>query len=328
NLENACFLNAVLQLSSARPLQDSCLQRDFWQEVPGGSQAQELAEGFADVIGALWYPDSCKAMYVPSFSGDSQQDAQEFLKLLMGQLHLEINRPGTGSPSLDGQSSPPPPCGGGALPEEPELSDDEQANFMWKLYLKREDSKTVNHFVGQLKSCLKCWAYGYCSTPSRFFVTCPYPTPRKDFLWGQVSLQNCFSFFTKEEELELENAPVCDRCRQKIQSTKKWTVQRFPQILILHLNSCGSTKKSSVGVDFPMWRPSLGDFASKKAGSPVYKLYALAITGHHYTAPCLCQAGWHVYNDSHVPPVSENQVASSEGYVMFYQLMRSHPNAC
>lgn len=110
-----CFLNAVLQcLSSTRPLRDFCLRRDFRQEVPGGGRAQELTEGgvtipllpnstrnlrlplspptnthslsmpfppaFADVIGALWHPDSCEAVnptrfravfqkYVPSFSG-------------------------------------------------------------------------------------------------------------------------------------------------------------------------------------------------------------------------------------------------------------------
>ncbi|EGW04652.1 Ubiquitin carboxyl-terminal hydrolase 21 [Cricetulus griseus] len=34
----------------------------------------------------------------------------------------------------------------------------------------------------------------------------------------------------------------------------------------------------------------------------------------HYTALCWCQIGWHVYNDSHVFPVSENQVASNDGY--------------
>ncbi|XP_037681449.1 ubiquitin carboxyl-terminal hydrolase 21 isoform X2 [Choloepus didactylus] len=318
NLGNTCFLNAVLQcLSSTRPLRDFCLRRDFRLEVPGGSRAQELTEAFADVIGALWHPDSCEAVnptrfravfqkYVPSFSGYSQQDAQEFLKLLMERLHLEINRRGRRAPPiLANNPVPSPPRRGGALLEEPELSDDDRANLMWKRYLEREDSKIVDLFVGQLKSCLKCQACGYRSTTFEVFCDLSLPIPK-----------------------------VCDRCRQKTRSTKKLTVQRFPRILVLHLNrfsaSRGSIKKSSVGVDFPLQRLSLGDFSSDKAGSPIYQLYALcnhsgSVHYGHYTALCRCQTGWHVYNDSRVSPVSENQVASSEGYVLFYQLMQEPP---
>ncbi|KAK2492127.1 hypothetical protein MC885_005201 [Smutsia gigantea] len=384
NLGNTCFLNAVLQcLSSTRPLRDFCLRRDFRQEVPGGGRAQELTEvinllplsiptptAFADVLGALWHPDSCEAVnptrfravfqkYVPSFSGYSQQDAQEFLKLLMERLHLEINRRGRRAPPVLAKSpAPSAPRRGGALLEEPELSDDDRANLMWKRYLEREDSKIVDLFVGQLKSCLKCQACGYRSTTFEVFCDLSLPIPKKGFAGGKVSLRDCFSLFTKEEELESENAPVCDRCRQKTRSTKKLTVQRFPRILVLRrgvdssqgfsptkrpsasqmllnqgldLNrfsaSRGSIKKSSVGVDFPLQRLSLGDFASDKAGSPIYQLYALcnhsgSVHYGHYTALCRCQTGWHVYNDSRVSPVSENQVASSEGYVLFYQLMQ------
>ncbi|KAJ8794227.1 hypothetical protein J1605_003373 [Eschrichtius robustus] len=311
--DKMCFLNAVLQcLSSTRPLRDFCLRRDFRQEVPGGGRAQELTEAFADVIGALWHPDSCEAVnptrfravfqkYVPSFSGYSQQDAQEFLKLLMERLHLEINRRGRRAPPVLANSpAPSQPRRGGALLEEPELSDDDRANLMWKRYLEREDSKIVDLFVGQLKSCLKCQACGYRSTTFEVFCDLSLPIPKKGFAGGKVSLRDCFSLFTKEEELESENAPVC------------------------------SIKKSSVGVDFPLQRLSLGDFASDKAGSPVYQLYALcnhsgSVHYGHYTALCRCQTGWHVYNDSRVSPVSENQVASSEGYVLFYQLMQEPP---
>nr|KAF6414724.1 ubiquitin specific peptidase 21 [Molossus molossus] len=253
----------------------------------------------------------------------------------MERLHLEINRRGRRAPPiLANSSAPSPPRRGGTLLEEPDLNDDDRANLMWKRYLEREDSKIVDLFVGQLKSCLKCQACGYRSTTFEVFCDLSLPIPKKGFAGGKVSLRDCFSLFTKEEELESENAPVCDRCRQKTRSTKKLTVQRFPRILVLHLNrfsaSRGSIKKSSVGVDFPLQRLSLGDFASDKAGSPVYQLYALcnhsgSVHYGHYTALCRCQTGWHVYNDSRVSPVSENQVASSEGYVLFYQLTQEPP---
>ncbi|XP_054567952.1 ubiquitin carboxyl-terminal hydrolase 21 isoform X1 [Eptesicus fuscus] len=223
NLGNTCFLNAVLQcLSSTRPLRDFCLRRDFRQEVPGGGRAQELTEAFADVIGALWHPDSCEAVnptrfravfqkYVPSFSGYSQQDAQEFLKLLMERLHLEINRRGRRAPPILASSpAPSPPHCGGTLLEEPDLSDNDRANLMWKRYLEREDSKIVDLFVGQLKSCLKCQACGYRSTTFEVFCDLSLPIPKKGFAGGKVSLRDCFNLFTKEEELESENAPRLD----------------------------------------------------------------------------------------------------------------------
>lgn len=40
------------------------------------------------------------------------------------------------------------------------------------------------------------------------FHSC-FPPPQKGFAGGKVSLRDCFNLFTKEEELESENAPVC-----------------------------------------------------------------------------------------------------------------------
>ncbi|XP_059727386.1 ubiquitin carboxyl-terminal hydrolase 21-like isoform X1 [Haemorhous mexicanus] len=277
NLGNTCFMNAVLQcLSSTKPLRDYCLRRDFQQEQPPGPRApQELTEAFADVIAALWHPDSSEAVnpgrfkavfqkYVPSFTGYSQQDAQEFLKFFMDRLHVEINRKGRRTPSILSDTRRPP-----ALEDPETLSDDERANQMWKRYLEREDSKIVDLFVGQLKSCLKCQACGYRSTTFEVFCDLSLPIPKKSFAGGKVSLHDCFSLFTKEEELDSENAPVCDKCRQRTRSTKKLTIQRFPRILVLHLNRFSTTrysiKKCSVFVDFPLQQLNLREFASEKA---------------------------------------------------------------
>ncbi|XP_068778662.1 ubiquitin carboxyl-terminal hydrolase 21 [Struthio camelus] len=341
NLGNTCFMNAVLQcLSSTKPLRDYCLRKEFHQEQPGVPRAQqELTEAFADVITALWHPDSTEPVnpgrfkaifqkYVPSFTGYSQQDAQEFLKFFMDRLHVEINRKGRKTPSILADTKRP-----SVLEDSELLSDDERANQMWKRYLEREDSKIVDLFVGQLKSCLKCQACGYRSTTFEVFCDLSLPIPKKGFAGGKVSLHDCFSLFTKEEELDSENAPVCDKCRQRTRSTKKLTIQRFPRILVLHLNRFSTTrysiKKCSVFVDFPLQQLNLREFASEKAGSPVYSLYALcnhsgSVHYGHYTAFCRDQAGWRVYNDSRVSPISENQVPSSEGYVLFYELDDPH----
>ncbi|KAM4798198.1 ubiquitin carboxyl-terminal hydrolase 21-like [Urocitellus parryii] len=349
NLGNTCFLNAVLQcLSSTRPLRDFCLQRNFRPEVPGRGQDQELTEAFADVMGALWHPNSCEAVdptefqavfqkYVPSFSGNNQQDAHEFLRLLMERLHLELHRPGCRAPPiLANDPAPSPSLRGETLLKGPELSDDDRADLMWKHYLEREGSQMVDLFAGQLRSCRMCQACGSHSMTFEVFFDLSLPIPQDRFSGEKVSLWDCFHLFTKEEEIELENAPVCDPCGQKTQSTKKLTIQRFPSILVLHLNrfssSQGTINKISLDVDFPLQQMSLEDFTSDRTVSPVYELYALcnhsgSVHSGHYTALCRSQTGWHVYDDSCVSPISESQVASSEGYVLFYQLMQG-PSQC
>ncbi|XP_073422994.1 ubiquitin carboxyl-terminal hydrolase 21 isoform X2 [Dendrobates tinctorius] len=333
NLGNTCFLNAVLQcLSSTRQFRDYVLHQEYRHEQPASSRtSQELTEAFADVIASLWSPDAPDAAnparlraifqkYVPSFTGYSQQDAQEFLKFFMDRIHTEINKKCRRTPSILSDIKRP-------MSVEPEdfLSDDERANQMWKKYLEREDSKVVDLFVGQLKSCLKCQSCGYRSPTFEVFCDLSLPIPKKGLSGGKVSLLDCLTLFTKEEELNSENAPVCDRCRQRTKSTKKLSVQRFPRVLVLHLNRFSTTrfsiKKCSVFVDFPLHRLNLKEFAR----SPVYNLYALcnhsgSVHYGHYTAYCKDQSGWFAYNDSRVSPISEGQVQSSEAYVLFYEL--------
>ncbi|XP_018089038.1 ubiquitin carboxyl-terminal hydrolase 21 isoform X2 [Xenopus laevis] len=337
NLGNTCFMNAVLQcLSSTKPLRDYILRLEYRHEQPGSCKAQqELTEAFADVIASLWSPDPPDAAnparlksvfqkYVPSFTGYSQQDAQEFLKFFMDRIHVEINRKGRKTPSILSDAKRP-----AALEHQDSLSDDERANQMWKRYLEREDSKIVDLFVGQLKSCLKCQSCGYRSPTFEVFCDLSLPIPKKGFAGGRVSLLDCFNLYTKEEELNSENAPICDRCRQRTRSTKKLTIHRFPRILVLHLNRFSTTrfsiKKCSVSVDFPLHRLNLKEFASEKSGNPVYNLYALcnhsgSVHYGHYTSYCKTQSSWYSYNDSRVSPISESQVQSNEGYVLFYEL--------
>ncbi|XP_030043683.1 ubiquitin carboxyl-terminal hydrolase 21 isoform X2 [Microcaecilia unicolor] len=341
NLGNTCFMNAVIQcLSSTQPLRDYFLRREYRHEQPGSSHTQQdLTEAFADVIAALWHADTPEAVnpgwfktvfqrYVPSFTGYSQQDAQEFLKFLMDRFHVEINRKGRRTPSILSDAKRP-----SVLEPSDAPSDDEKASHMWKRYLEREDSKIVDLFVGQLKSCLKCQSCGYRSPTFEVFCDISLPIPKKGFTGGKVSLLDCFTLFTKEEELNSENAPICDRCKQRTKSTKKLTIQRFPHILVLHLNRFFTTrfsiKKCSIHVDFPLQKLNLKEFASEKAGSPVYNLYALcnhsgSVHYGHYTAYCRDQSSWYIYNDSRVSPIRENQVQSSEGYVLFYEMDDSH----
>jgi ubiquitin C-terminal hydrolase len=48
---------------------------------------------------------------------------------------------------------------------------------------------------------------------------------------------DCMSLFTKEDVLEGDEKPTCYRCKARRRCTKKFTVQKFPKILVLRILS-------------------------------------------------------------------------------------------
>uniref|UniRef100_A0A671LHR1 Ubiquitin carboxyl-terminal hydrolase 2 n=1 Tax=Sinocyclocheilus anshuiensis TaxID=1608454 RepID=A0A671LHR1_9TELE len=183
-------------------------------------------------------------------------------------------------------------------------------------------------FVGQLKSSLTCSECGYCSTVFDPFWDLSLPIAKKGY--GEVSLMDCMRLFTKEDVLDGDEKPTCYRCKARRRCTKKFTVQKFPKILVLHLKRFSEarvrTSKLSTFVNFPMKDLDLREFASDRSSSAVYNLYAVSnhsgtTMGGHYTAYCCNPENgeWYTYNDSRVTPMSASQVRSSDAYVLFYE---------
>lgn len=85
-------------------------------------------------------------------------------------------------------------------------SDAEKAAESWKRYLRRDDSKIVDLFVGQLKSTLQCTVCGHCSVTFDPFwdLSLPIPSSAK----GNVKLHHCLDLFVKEEILDGDEKPV------------------------------------------------------------------------------------------------------------------------
>ena len=226
--------------------------------------------------------------------------------------------------------------------EEDKLSDLEKSSLSWKRYLRYEDSRIGEIFVGQLKSTLKCTTCGYASVTFDPFWDLSLPLPKSPLgSGGGNSLTACVALFTKEEILDGDERPKCSRCKQRRRCTKSFSIQKFPRILVLHLKrfaTGGSFRaKLSTLIDFPHTL-DLSDFAaadatstsssssSASANKPVYHLYA--VSNHsgsthsgHYTAYCKhpYSSTWHCYNDSRVSRHSESGVCSAEGYVLFYE---------
>ncbi|XP_062816848.1 ubiquitin carboxyl-terminal hydrolase 2 isoform X1 [Anolis carolinensis] len=329
NLGNTCFMNSILQcLSNTKELRDYCLQNQYVRDLNNNSRMQmNLMAEFAKLIQALWTsspnesvsPSEFKTQiqrYAPRFVGYNQQDAQEFLRFLLDGLHSEVNRilvrpKGGSSDSLD------------------HLPDEEKGRQMWMRYLAREDSRIGDLFVGQLKSSLTCSVCGHCSTAFDPFWDLSLPIAKKSY--GEVNLADCLRLFTKEDILDGDEKPTCCHCKARTKCTKKFSIQRFPKILVLHLKRFSEARirssKLTTFVNFPLKDLDLREFASQSCNHAVYNLYAVSnhsgtTMGGHYTAYCKnpVSGEWHAFNDSRVTPLSASHVRSSDAYLLFYEL--------
>ncbi|XP_017289639.1 ubiquitin carboxyl-terminal hydrolase 2a isoform X1 [Kryptolebias marmoratus] len=330
NLGNTCFMNSILQcLSNTQSLRDYCLHNSHRRDLNNNSRTNTaLMEEFAKLIQTIWTSSSSEAVspsefktqiqrYAPRFVGYNQQDAQEFLRFLLDGLHNEVNRV-TVRPR-------------GIMEDFDHLPDEEKGKKMWSKYLEREDSKIVDLFVGQLRSSLTCSHCGFCSTVFDPFWDLSLPIAKKGY--GEVSLMDCMRLFTKEDVLDGDEKPTCYRCKARRRCTKKFTIQNFPKILVLHLkrfSEARRTSKLSTFVNFPMKDLDLREFASENSTNAVYNLYAVSnhsgtTMGGHYTAYCRNpnSGEWYTFNDSRVTPMSSSQVRSSDAYVLFYELASS-----
>ncbi|CAK1592817.1 unnamed protein product [Parnassius mnemosyne] len=333
NIGNTCFMNSVLQcLSNTRPLLEYLTEDKHAGEINTTLSCMKgaLIKAFASVIKELWRSGekdsvvnttSLKSQvqrFAPRFIGYSQQDAQEFLRYLLEGLHEDVNR----------VTVKPKPI----LTEiDDNLSESAKATEAWSRYLRMEDSRVGDIFVGQLKSTLRCTHCNHDSFTFDPFWDLSLPIPSRT---GNLKLQQCLQHFVREEELDGDEKPTCSKCGVRRKCLKWFTVQKFPQVLVLHLKRFSPTErfrgKLSVCVEFPLTGLDMSPFAATRTSQPVlYNLYA--VSNHsgttysgHYTAYCKhpYTGEWHEYNDSRVTPINPRNVVSPEAYVLFYELAR------
>jgi ubiquitin carboxyl-terminal hydrolase 2/21 len=337
NLGNTCFMNSVLQcLSNTRPLLEFCLAvSEYEHEINRDTSRMkgELVTSFIKLMQSLWSghdsisPTEFKSevsRFARRFGGYNQQDAQEFLIALLEGLQDDLNRVGSKNKKRHVDCSN----------EVETISASDKARESWKKYLEYENSKIVDIFVGQLKSALTCLECGYVSNTFDPFLDLSLPIP-KGRSASNVNLMDCFELFASEETLEGDERPTCARCKKRQKCTKRFSIQKFPQVLIIHLKRFSQDysyrSKLSTDVRCPTKNLDLKKFSSEKAaGNVSYDLYAISNhsgtpSGGHYTAsaknPFTRQ--WHQFNDQRVSHVSESDVVTSEAYILFYELSSS-----
>ncbi|XP_043220870.1 ubiquitin carboxyl-terminal hydrolase 19-like isoform X2 [Amphibalanus amphitrite] len=168
----------------------------------------------------------------------------------------------------------------------------------------------------------------------------PDPDPEPEPT-GRIGLHQCLRLFTEPERLSPGEAWYCPRCKAHREAEKQLSLWRLPLNLIIQLKRF-SFKESFYGrdkidrmVEFPVRDLNLRQYLTEEPdeGRVLYDLYGVinhhgGILGGHYTAFARCvdplrpenaELGWRRFDDARVVRMKEEDVMTSEAYLLFYR---------
>lgn len=283
NLGNSCYMNCVLQCLGATPQ----LTRFFFPTISTsateGMSLQSyrqhinvnnklgtkgiLTTNFVSLLanmfnnsGKYFTPQNFKKVVGSlspgqQFASFDQQDCIEFLNFILDGLHEDLNQMIIDNPEEKKAIT--------ELTPEQEKTREVlpvrlASTIEWERYLKLNFSIIVDFFQGQYLSHLKCLECGLTSTTYNAFSILSLPIPEKLSGYLQkVTLDDCLKEFTTTELLDENNKWHCPRCKRFTRLTKKISITRLPEVLIIHfkrfeMNSGGYISKKESFVTYPV----------------------------------------------------------------------------
>ncbi len=328
NLGNTCFINAALQcILNAQPLTEYFLSGSYKKDINFNSEfgtEGKFADAYAELIQDQWnsrspYLKPRKLVnliwkYAHLFHPGAQHDSQEFLAFFLDKLHEDLNQ-------AHKQAKSP-------YPKSRKKTNEILAAIAWREYLKKNCSKIVDLFQGQLLSTLKCLTCKHISRTFETFMYLSVPIPKTKS--GNPSLQDCIREFTKEETLDGPEKWNCPKCKSPQKAIKKFDIWKVPPLLIVHIKRFSYsyiTSRIRTQVDYPISDLNLSDFiASPQKDPPIYELFAKtkhigSLDAGHYIAIIKNRETqqWIVFDDDKVFRLGNQDLISPESYVLFYQ---------
>ncbi|KAL8832376.1 MAG: hypothetical protein Q9191_000295 [Dirinaria sp. TL-2023a] len=357
NFSVTCYMNATIQcLMATLPLSHFFLD-DRWhgyiQKNWKGSNGV-MPEIFANLIRSLWKSDTQSirpsslrnlcARLNREWGVDRQQDAKEFFDFLLDCLHEDLN--------FNWNKTPLNP-----LTFEQEITRErmpvsQASSIEWQRYTHREQSFIADLFAGQHASRLRCTTCKNTSTTYEAFYSISVEIPRK----GRGDIYDCLHSYCQEEKLSGDEVWKCPYCKCEREATKKITITRAPQILVIHLKRFSASKsetarKVHTPINFPLHQLNIGPYMSpppplnskealivsdkgEQACTPpyVYDCYAVmrhlgsTLSSGHYIA--LVKDGnrgcWRKFDDqqsSDFDPAKlrpEQKLQNEQAYLLFY----------
>ncbi|ESS66858.1 ubiquitin hydrolase [Trypanosoma cruzi Dm28c] len=305
NLGNTCYLNSVTQMLSVTSLGAYFLRDDYTKDIVGADKGEvRLVNSFTYILRELHrtdfatpaspshFKDSIGGLYT-SFLGYSQQDANEFLRLLLDGIHNSLND----RKRLDNNISEVDTKNG---------SDVEISGRTWSQYKQKNNSVIVDECAFQERSSIVCPS---CHQISRTFTPSlglEVPIPSSS---GRVSIEDCLKAYCKEEVLDSESLYTCPSCKQRVNASKQLLIYSLPRILFLTMKRFRSYGDFSNKVLEPVVfqkELNMSSFMCSPGKNTNYTLVGVVnhrgnIHGGHYTADCLGADGiWFSFSDERV----------------------------
>ena len=310
NLGNTCYMNSIVQcLSHTLPLREFYVSGEYCRYLNNRGDLSSAFKRVMRELSDLTSPHPVDPYYLrrqikaktDRFPDYRQHDAHEFMRFLLNELHEEINRA-----SVAGRKSP---------------ADNETLGEACARHLTWEDSRISELFGGMLRSEVCC---SVCSDKSIVYIpfmdiTLPIPDRHER---SAVSLSDCLAMIRREETLDEEERPYCNRCMDLTRSTKQLFICNLPRYLVIQLKRFSyypTRTKLTTSVKFDdIWK--LKDSSNK---SHTYYLYGIVCHsigeyGGHYIAYCQHNGVWRCFNDSRTGIASWEHVRNREAYVIFY----------
>ena len=316
NLGNTCFMNCILQcLSHTLPLRDFFVSDKYKEHL---KTEGDLSNAFKCAMSELWIPSSTVDSYAPRdlkrrvgivaprFSEYNQQDAPEFMRFLLNELHEETNKADVKGPLYHG--------------------DNETLQEACDRYFTRENSIISELFSGMLCSEVCCSVCRHKSVVFLPFMDLALPIPKSkstSYDYQSVKLDACMQVFTKKETLDEEERPYCNKCKNITKSTKQLSISKLPKFLVIQLKRFSGynvRRKLSTPVEFDEgW-----EICDNSGKTHTYSLYGITchsggIYGGHYTAYCKYNKQWRHFDDDYTVVENWDSVKCQEAYILFYE---------
>lgn len=357
NFSVTCYMNATIQCLMATPRLSHFFLNENWRDLTQknwkGSRGI-MPEIYANLMHDLWRGDR-KSIRPASFRKfcarlngewgvDRQQDAKEFFDFIIDCLHEDLNMnwqrsqllPLTTEQEFHRESMPPHTV----------------SSIEWNRYEHREKSRISDLFAGQHASKLRCTTCKHTSTTHEAFYSVSVEIPQS----GKGNIYECLESYCMEEKLGCDELWKCPYCKCEREATKKITITRAPQVLVVHFKRFSASKKEvarkiHTPIHFPLQQLNIGPYmlhppaasaegrsTSAEGGDPattspfLYDCYAVmrhlgtSLSGGHYIALVRDEARscWRKFDDeysSDFDPAKlrpEQRLQNEQAYLVFY----------
>jgi ubiquitin carboxyl-terminal hydrolase 8 len=330
NVGNSCYINSCIQcLSHTYEFNDFLDNKTYTERLNANTDSSLLVEW--DSLRIMMWKQNCtiaphrfinmiqKVAHTKGlqlFTGNAQNDIQEFLLFIIECFHNAISRSVDMSVKGDVKNL----TDGMAV---------ECFKMMSNMYTK-DYSEIIRLFYGIHVSSITSTETSEMLSmrPEPFFVlSVSLPHSQEN----RVTLISCIDDFCKKERLVGENAWFNEKTNKKQDVDKGVSFWSFPEILVIHLKRWDyEGKKDQRLVTMQSDRLDLSSYVKGYNHKDyVYELYGICdhhggVAGGHYTATIKnANSEWYVFNDASVTKIGSEKIINSSAYCLFFRKKNS-----